>query len=55
MMKDFIHQDKITALNMHAANDIASKHSFCAFLDRSHLETLHIHYFYFPFVSAGAI
>lgn len=53
MMKDFIHQDKITTLNMRAANDIASKQSFCAFLDRSHLETLHIHYFYFPFVSAG--
>ena len=52
MMKDFIHQDKVTTLNMHAANTIASKHSFCAFLYRSHFETLHKYYFYFPFMSA---
>lgn len=53
MIKDFIHQDKITILNMYAANNIASKHSFCAFLYRSHFETLHIYYCYFPFMSAG--
>ena len=53
MIEDCIHQDKITILNMYAANNIASKHSFCAFLYHSHFETLHRYGFYFPFMSAG--
>lgn len=51
MIKDFIRKDQ-TTINTYVANNIASKHSFCVFL-YFHFGSLHIYYFYFPFMSVG--